>query len=92
MIEQGRVALSAGDDPTQVTRIAESGSLLGLPATLTGRSYSLTAEAVIDTHLIVIGVDEFRRLLREKPDVCYSITKMLAEEISAFRRAAVYTL
>lgn len=92
MVEHGRVALSAGDDPTRVTRIAESGSLLGLPATMTGRPYSLTAEAVIDTELVLIGPDDFRRLLREKPHICYSITRMLAEEIVAFRRVAVYTV
>lgn len=92
LVEAGRVALSAGDDPTRVTRIAESGSLLGLPATMTGRSYSLTAETVTDTWFAVISPDDFRELLREKQDVCYSVTRILAEEIIAFRRAAVYTV
>lgn len=92
LIERGRVALSAGDDPTRITRIAEAGSLLGLPATVTGRSYSLTAEAVASTSFILVGSAEFKQLLRKNPTLCYSVIGMLAEEIAALRRAAVYSL
>ncbi len=92
LIERGRVALSAGDDPTRITRIAEAGSLLGLPATVTGRSYSLTAEAVANTRFIRVGIAEFKQLLRKNPTLCYSVIGMLAEEITALRRAAVYSL
>ncbi len=79
-------------DPARITRITEPGSLLGLPATVTGHRYSLTAEAVTDTSLICVGIAEFRQVLKENPTLCYSVIRMLAEEIRALRRAAVYTL
>lgn len=92
LIKRGRVALSAGEDPTRITRIAEAGSLLGLPATVTGRYYSLTAETVAETRLIRVGTAEFRHFLRTHPTLCYSVVRTLAEEIAALRRAAVYML
>src|SRR3954470_6079758 len=49
VVTAGRFALSSGDDPVTVTRIAEKGCLLGLPATVRDAPYSLTAEAVVDS-------------------------------------------
>src|SRR5512138_2533411 len=34
LLLEGRIALSSGEDPVRITRVAEKGSLLGLPATV----------------------------------------------------------
>jgi hypothetical protein len=56
VVTSGRFALSSGDDPVRVTRIAEKGSLLGLPATVRDAPYSLTAEAVTDSAVESLAV------------------------------------
>jgi len=87
---EGRVALSAGEDPTRIVRIAEKGSLLGLPATVSGKRYSLTAEVVAESRLALLTPARFRELLRDNPMLGPTVVQMLAEEVSAVRKLAVY--
>lgn len=86
----GRFALSSGDDPVRVTRIAEKGSLLGLPATVRDAPYSLTAEAVTDSDVCVISPIEFRDLLTNNPAVGLAVVSILAEEVFQMRRIFVF--
>jgi CRP-like cAMP-binding protein len=85
LIVSGRVALSTDDAPIQITRIGEPGSLVGVPATINNRTYSLTAEAVEKTDLIHIGIAEFKHLLKNNSALCYSIVSMLSQEIRSLR-------
>ncbi len=90
VVIEGRVALSAGEDPTRIVRIAERGSLLGLPATVSGKRYSLTAEVVVQSRLALLSPARFRDLLRNNPVLGLVVVQMLAEEVSAVRQLAVY--
>ncbi len=90
VVLEGRVALSAGEDPTRIVRIAERGSLLGLPATVSGKPYSLTAEVVVQSRLALLSPARFRDLLRNNPVLGLVVVQMLAEEVSAVRKLAVY--
>lgn len=90
LVLKGRFALSAGEDPTRITRISERGSLLGLPATIRNKPYSLTAEAVTDANVCFIPALQFRSLLIERPSVGMVVVEMLAEEVAALRELAVY--
>ena len=90
VVLEGRVALSAGEDPTRIVRIAEKGSLLGLPATVSGKRYSLTAEVVAESRLALLTPARFRELLRDNPMLGPTVVQMLAEEVSAVRKLAVY--
>ena len=90
VVLSGRVALSAGEDPTRIVRIAEKGSLLGLPATVSGRGYSLTAEVVTQSRLALLTPVRFRELLRANPALGLVVLQMLAKEVSAVRKLAVY--
>lgn len=90
VVIEGRVALSAGEDPTRIVRIAERGSLLGLPATVSGKRYSLTAEVVAQSRLALLSTGRFKELLRDNPALGLIVVKMLAEEVSAVRKLAVY--
>jgi CRP-like cAMP-binding protein len=91
VVSSGRFALSSGDDPVRVTRIAEKGSLLGLPATVRNAPYSLTAEAVTDSEVWVISPAEFLHLLTNNPTVGMAVVSILAEEVFAMRRAFVFS-
>lgn len=86
----GRVALSSGEDPIRIVRIAEHGCLLGLPATVSGSPYSLTAEVVLDSRLCFVNRKQFRRVLVDNPQVGFAVLKMLADEVSDLRQLAVY--
>jgi CRP-like cAMP-binding protein len=90
VVLEGRVALSAGEDPTRIVRIAERGSLLGLPATVSGKRYSLTAEVVAQSRLALLPPARFKELLRNNPVLGLVVVQMLAEEVSAVRKLAVY--
>ncbi len=90
LVLEGRIALSSGDDPVRVTRIAEKGSLLGLPATVLNHPYSLTAETVSHVRLCHISTAKFRKMLGTNTDLGLTVVTILAEEISVMRKLAVY--
>ncbi len=92
LVLNGRFALSAGEDPTRVTRIAEHGSLLGLPATVRSKPYSLTAEAVTDADVCLVSVDCFRTLIVENSSIGMEVIAMLADEVATLRKISVYRL
>jgi CRP-like cAMP-binding protein len=89
LVVSGRFALSSGDDPILVTRIAERGSLLGLPATVRDAPYSLSAEAVTDSEISVISPADFRDLLTSNPTVGMAVLSILADEVFEMRRIFV---
>ncbi len=90
LVLNGRVALSAGDDPVRITRIAGRASILGLPATVRDQPYSLTAEAVVLTQLCHIPAAPFRTFLQQNPTLCFEVLQIVAAELSALRDIAVY--
>jgi len=92
LLLDGRVAFSAGDDPVRITRIAEKGSLLGLPATVRNKPYSLTAEAVTHVRVCRVPATRFRKMLGENPQLGLFVIRMLAEEISVLRKLTVYRI
>lgn len=92
LVISGRVALSSGEDPTRITRIADTHSILGLPATVRNKPYSLTAEAVADGIVCHVLPARFRELLAGKPSVGAEVVTILAEELIALRRLAVYRM
>ena len=90
LVLEGRVAFSSGEDPVRITRIAEEGSLLGLPATVRNKPYSLTAEAVTKLRVCQVPTAKFRELLGTNAALGLTVVNMLAEEISILRKLAVY--
>src|SRR6201993_1200044 len=63
----GRVKLSTSsiDGRTLIVRISEPGEVLGLPATVTGKPYELTADVIEPTQANFISRTEFLNFLRE---------------------------
>lgn len=90
LLLEGRIALSSGEDPVRITRVAEKGSLLGLPATVGNKPYSLTAEAVTSVRTCHVPVATFRKLLATDTALGLTVVTMLAEEISVLRKLTVY--
>jgi CRP/FNR family transcriptional regulator len=77
----GRVKLSttSADGKTLIVRIADSGEVLGLPATVTEKPYELTAEVIEPTQANFIPRQEFLNFLRQHGEVGLRVAQQLGE-------------
>jgi CRP/FNR family transcriptional regulator, cyclic AMP receptor protein len=82
----GRMKLSVGSRSGRslIVRVAAPGEILGLSATLSGRPYHLTAEALEPVQADFVRREEFLHFLRSHPEVCLRV----AEQLSGFLHAA----
>jgi len=77
----GRVKLSTSsiDGRTLIVRISEPGEVLGLPATVTGSPYELTADVIESTQANFISRGDFLSFLREYGEVSLRVAQQLGE-------------
>ena len=77
----GRVKLSttSADGKTLIVRIADQGEVLGLPASVTGKPYELTAEVIEPTQANFIARQDFLNFLRENGEVGLRVAQQLGE-------------
>jgi CRP-like cAMP-binding protein len=86
LVRKGKVRMSVRDLPN-LDRDFAAGSLLGLPATFTGRPYSLTAVTLAESDVVHVPREEFLDLMRERPDLCREATDMLVREVTFIQSA-----
>jgi len=86
LVLRGKVCLSVKDFH-KLDRAFAAGSLLGVPATYTGHTYSLTAEAVTDAEVLHVERQPFLDLMSEQPDLCRETTDMLSREVTFIQAA-----
>jgi CRP/FNR family transcriptional regulator, cyclic AMP receptor protein len=81
----GRVKLSTSsiDGRTLIVRLSEPGEVLGLPATVTGTPYELTAEVVEPTQANFVSTEDFLNFLREYGDVALRVAQQLGQTYHA---------
>jgi len=81
VICNGRVKLSAGsaDGKSLILRIANPGELVGLPGTISGKAYEVTAEALEPTQANFIPRDLFLQFLREHGEVALRVAEILSD-------------
>src|SRR6202158_2341096 len=77
----GRVKLSTSsiDGKTLIVRLSEPGEVLGLPSTVTGTPYELTAEVVEPTQANFVSRQDFLSFLREYGEVALRVAQQLGE-------------
>lgn len=78
-LREGRARLSvkssrSGGSPL---RIVNAGEILGLSATVSGKPYEVTAEALDSCTVRFVGRDAFLGFMRENPDACLRILSRL---------------
>jgi len=90
VLNSGRVRLSLTDAATGSVsdRYAEPGSVLGLPATMSGNAYSLTAEVHSPSEVVFVPRDRVLEMLRLQPALCFEVVEILAQEVAHMRRHA----
>jgi CRP/FNR family transcriptional regulator, cyclic AMP receptor protein len=81
----GRVKLytSSIDGRTLIVRISEPGEVLGLPATVTGAPYELTAAVIEPTQANFISRADFLNFLRQHGEVSLRVAQQLGETYHA---------
>jgi CRP/FNR family cyclic AMP-dependent transcriptional regulator len=79
VICNGRVKLSASsaDGKALILRIAETGELIGVPGTIAGQPYEVTAEALEPIQANFIPREEFLHFLREHGEAALKVAEIL---------------
>lgn len=77
----GRVKLfgTASSGKALIFRIAEPGEIIGLPSTLSGKQYELSAEALEPLQANFVRRDDFLSFLREHGEAALKVAEMLGE-------------
>jgi len=81
----GRVKLStsSADGKTLILRISEPGEVLGLPATVTGTCYELTADVVEPAQANFIARNDFLGFLKDNGEAALRVAQQLGETYHA---------
>jgi CRP-like cAMP-binding protein len=85
---RGRVSLSLDEaSPAYPPRILGPGAVVGLPSSVAGSSYSLTAEVVENAELAFIPRSDLISCLSTNQHLCFEVMEILSGEISGTRTA-----
>lgn len=87
---RGRIKLStsSSEGKALITQIASEGDLIGLSATMAGKPYEVTAEALEPCTLNFVRRDDFLRFLGDHADVCFKVAQHLGNDYqAAFNKA-----
>lgn len=83
LIIKGTVRLDFGvDASTALGNICGPGALVGLPATLSGTNYSMTATVTEDGHLGFLTPQDVASLLREQPGLRQHFLTILSAKVA----------
>jgi CRP-like cAMP-binding protein len=89
LVLRGDVALTPVPTEASLCRLAGPGSVLGLPANLSGKAYSLTAVAGESCEIASVPRRQFLEAIRRDAEVTLGIVQMLAEELSQMQNVGV---
>jgi CRP/FNR family transcriptional regulator len=80
ILQSGRVKLylTSVDGRTLILRMAKAGDVLGLPGTLSGRQYEVTAETLGPCQLAFIKRDPFLRLMNNCKEIGIGVARQLS--------------
>ncbi len=87
-VQSGSVSLrlDGAGDPAILDRTAGPGSIVGLPGTLSGPCYSLTAVTLERCELAFIGRDDLLAAIKTDCQLGMELMRALGEEIISIRR------
>jgi CRP/FNR family transcriptional regulator len=74
-----KLSTSSADGRSLILRISEAGEVLGLPATVTGKPYELTADVIEPTQANYISRQDFLLFLREHGEAALRVAQQLGE-------------
>jgi len=74
-----KLSTSSADGRTLILRISDPGELLGLPATISGRAYEVTADVVEPTQANFISQTDFLNFLKEFGEAALRVAQELSD-------------
>ena len=87
VVLSGKVSLDFGVD-SALARSYGPGALVGLPATLTGRNYTMTATVTENAELVAWTPAALDALLRNRPDLRQQLLTVLGERVAENQKLA----
>src|ERR1700685_2729881 len=72
-----KLSTSSSDGKTLILRISEPGDLLGLPATISGRAYEVTADVIEPTQANFISRADFLKFLSDHGEAAVRVAQEL---------------
>lgn len=87
LIRVGTVALSL-PNAAEPPHLAGPGAVLGIPAAICDRPYSLTAETLEPVEAGFLTREQFVAVVKQHPDLCLALIETLAAALSDTRRQA----
>jgi CRP-like cAMP-binding protein len=88
-VGEALVSMDTGADELEFSCVATAGSVLGLPALIAHRPYSLTAIARKGASLGFIDKDEFQTLVQTELPLMSKVLRVLAAEVRSARLAII---
>lgn len=87
LVQKGSISLrlESGEGKAILVRTATPGSIIGLPATLSGGRYSLTAVTREKSELALIDRPVLLALIKANPSVGLELLRALGEEVGQMR-------
>jgi CRP-like cAMP-binding protein len=87
LIKRGQVRLWMEASPEQriMQRVAGQGCIVGLPASVNGRVYSLTCEVIEDAELAYLSRHDLALLMKNDTTAAVKLLDLLSTEIQAVR-------
>jgi CRP/FNR family transcriptional regulator, cyclic AMP receptor protein len=79
---RAKVSIASAEGKTLVLRIAQSGDLLGINATLTGQPYGATAETLERSRIDFISRADLLKLLDRDKKACLGVAHALSRKLS----------
>jgi len=76
---RAKLSTSSADGKTIILKIAEPGEVLGLSATVSGKSYEVTAELMEPSQANFIGRQDFLNFLRDHGDASLRVAQQLSQ-------------
>ena len=81
VVLSGKVSVGFGDN-SAFDRSYGPGALVGLPSTLTGRNYCMTATVTEDVELAFWSPEALDSLLHSRPDLCQQLLMIMGEKMA----------
>lgn len=82
LLRKGTAALTSRSNDEAILSVqVGAGSLLGLPAVIANKPYTLTAEALEGAELGLVRCEDFVELMRREPSLSFLVLRVLAAEI-----------
>jgi CRP-like cAMP-binding protein len=91
ILRKGTAALtSQSEDETILSVMVGAGSLLGLPAVIATKPYTLTAEAQQGAEISLVTCADFVDLMQTTPLLSFHVLRVLSEEVRFARKTLAH--